>query len=96
MSTTENVSLLSAASSTGDAVWWPGGSALWMVHGTWGNAVAQLQVTPDDGTTWIDLGGMRETANGGWTEVPLPAVKVRVAISNAGATTSLSSSLKPL
>lgn len=31
--------------------------------GTWGGATAKLQMTPDDGTTYVDIPGASGTAN---------------------------------
>lgn len=64
----------------------------WMMWGTWDGAAAQLQWSPDGGTTGINLDGVTLTADGGWTDIPLAQGHVRIVITGAG-TTSLSSSI---
>ena len=88
------ITLLSATDTTGDSKHWPGGSATWQVWGTWDGATAQLQISPDEGTTWLDVTGASVTENGGWLSIPVPQGLVRVSIADAG-TTSLSSNIRP-
>lgn len=85
------VVLLSAAAATGSGIEVSAGYYNWSVYGTWDSATAQLQWSPDAGTTWIDVDGVSLTANGGWTEVPIAFGLVRASISGAGGSTSLSS-----
>ncbi len=89
----EEITLLTAASATGAGVYWSGGAALWSVYGTWGGATAQMQYSPDQGTTWIDVDGATLTGNGGYIGIPLPEDQIRVAITG-GSGVSLSSKLK--
>jgi hypothetical protein len=66
---------------------WMGGATTWAIWGTWDSATAQLQYSPDDGTTWVDVEGASRTDNGAWLNIPLPgtAAKYRVTISGGGA-----------
>jgi hypothetical protein len=86
------VQLLDAAAATGAGDLWAGGRAAWLVWGTWDGATAKLQMTPDQGTTWIDVDGATATVDGGGP-FDLPPLKHRVVISGAGVSTSLSSAL---
>jgi hypothetical protein len=84
-------SLLSAAAATGSAVAVNRGYYSWSAWGTWDGATAQLQWSPDSGTTWFSVVGASLTANGTFTDIPLGYGSARVAISSAGGTTSLTS-----
>lgn len=86
------VTLLTDADTTSDAAEWAGGDCQFTAWGTWDGATAQLQWSPDDGSTWIDVDGAGLTENGG-VIVSLPAGSVRAAISDAG-TTSLNADLR--
>lgn len=86
--------LLTNAAATGTGVTIVRGTYTWSVYGTWNGATAQLQRSPDGGTTWVDVDGAAFSANGGALNMALPAGKVRVAISGAGGSTSLSSTLE--
>lgn len=90
----QKITLLSAADETGSAVMVFPGTYNWYVYDTWDGATAQLQFSPDEGSTWIDIDGLALTADGGWTGIELAAGHVRVEISDAGASTSLSSDLR--
>lgn len=84
--------LLTAASATGTGQRWPGGVGRWVVYGTWDGATAQLQMSPDDGTTWIDVDNASETSNGGTGDLYFGVGDyLRVTIASAGASTSLNS-----
>lgn len=85
--------LLDNASTTGSGVRVSGGNYDWLAWGTWDGATAQLQFSPDYGTTWIDFAGVLLTANGGWSGIPIPAGFARVSISGAGGSTSIDSKL---
>lgn len=85
-----DVVLLTAASATGAGVSVMNGRYSWFVWGTWGGATAQLQWSPDGGTTWIDIDGASLTANGGFLNIPISSGKVRVTITG-GTSPSLSS-----
>lgn len=87
----DTLNLLQTQFVTGLATPWQGGDAQWTVWGTWNGATAQLQYSPDSGTTWIDLDGATMTANGGFTGINIGVGKVRTTVSGAGGSTSLSS-----
>lgn len=86
-----DLTLLSAASATGSAVAVTAGAYNWYAYGTWNGATAQLQWSPDAGTTWINVDGATLTANGGWSNVSLAAGHARVSFT--GSPTSISSKL---
>jgi hypothetical protein len=90
---TASQGLMSADDETSAAVYVFGGRYNWTVWGTWDGASAQLQWSPNVGTTWIDVDGAALTANGGWSDIPIAEGSVRVTISSAGGTTSLTSKL---
>lgn len=91
--------LLFEASSTGSWVPVVANAYSWHVWGTWNGATAQLEFSVDGGTTWGPKDGVTATepASGnvsGWDNVSIPAGHVRVSISGAGGSTSLSSDLR--
>ena len=43
--------------SSSDSVNWPGGVGQMVVEGTFGSGTVKLQMSPDDGTTWVAIGG---------------------------------------
>lgn len=66
----------------------PGGPALLIVRGTFGGATVTTQVS-DDGTNWVDLQfGVFTSATGVVFELPINTL-VRVSVSGATGTTSL-------
>lgn len=87
-----DVALLSAASATGSGVVVTGGYYSWMIWGTWGGTTAQLQWSPDGGTTWIDIEEATASVNGGVSNIPIASGKVRVLLTG-GSSISLSSKL---
>lgn len=87
--------LLVAKAATGDSVSLIGGDFFWTVDGTWDSATAQLQWSPNNGTTWIDIDGAVLTANGGFSHIGLATGDIRVALSGAGGSTSLNSRIQP-
>lgn len=90
--------LLSAAAETGAAVAVVANTYNWWVYGTWDGATAQLQESPDGGSTWANRDGivLTETGTepGWWSGLQINAGHVRVVITNAGGSTSLSSDLR--
>ena len=87
----DKLTLLSGATTTGSAVrldsygYWN-----WVTYGTFNSSSAQLQWSPDN-TTFISVDGAAVTADGGFSEVPIGAGYVRVAIT--GTATSVNSQL---
>lgn len=82
--------LLTASSVTGVSSAVDKGNYLWAVWGTFDGATATLQYTPNAGATWIDVGASTQADMRG---VPLLTGSARVAITNAGGGTSLSSKI---
>jgi len=46
-----------SADGNSTALNWPGGVGQMVVSGTFGGGTVKLQMSPDDGTTWVDVGG---------------------------------------
>lgn len=63
---------------------WPGGTGTFAVYGTFGSGTAKLQVSLNEGSTWLDVGTDTEfTANGiGNYELP-PGSLLRADLSGA-------------
>jgi hypothetical protein len=98
MSVGFRVDLLSAAAATGTAKRWVGERAALLAWGTFDGATVALQVSPDNGTTWLACEGARVAAASltaaGTVIVDVPAgLSVRAAITSAGAGTVVSASL---
>ncbi|MCI0551955.1 MAG: hypothetical protein L0287_13465 [Anaerolineae bacterium] len=89
----DEVTLLTNAITTGSAVAWVGGSGFWEAWGDFDGSTAQLQKTPDSGTTWINISGASLTADGG-VIVQLPRDNIRVLLTGGGTNTSVSSKMK--
>lgn len=85
-------SLLAAATGTGSWVPVSQGRYNWEANGTWNGATAQLQYSPDGGTTAINFDNCTLTANGGVCDIPIYEGHVRVSAS--GTFTSMTSKLK--
>lgn len=88
------VTLCSAASATGATTAVElnkGGRYNWEAYGTWNSAVATLQRSPDNGTTWYAVDGATLSADGGYSGIDLGAGKYRVSFS--GTPTSVTSIL---
>ena len=89
--------LLSAASNGAGAVKNPGQSGQWMltVYGTWNTASASLELSSDDGTTWITNGDLSFSANS-VVAVELPggnAIQVRGNVSGGLGSESITMTL---
>ena len=90
----EEVTLLTAAFATSAWFDWSGGQGLWEAWGDFDGESAQLQKSPDGGTTPIDIDGAVLTTNGGRL-LTLPADKIRVKLlGTGGSLTSISSKMK--
>jgi len=63
---------------------WPGGKGSFVAYGTWGSGTIKLQLSPDGGTTWIDVTGVSLTANG-HKDVPVmgPGLQFRADLSGS-------------
>lgn len=94
------MNLLTNAAATGSAVTWNGGPGSLFIFGTWNGATAKLQASPNAGTTWIDVPtdalnttALSLTANG-IANFVLGRCEIRIAISGAGGSTSLTAIVK--
>ncbi len=73
-----------AANTTGNALFWQGGVALFSALGTFGGGTVTLQVLGPDGATWQALGASTTvTAAGNVTGVYVPAGPVRAVLTGA-------------
>ena len=67
---------------------WSGGFGTFVVEGTWGSATAKLQMSPDNGTTWIDVGSDATLTADGMVNFQIAPCLLRVNLSGV-TTTSL-------
>tara|TARA_Y100000004_G_scaffold196525_1_gene266784 strand:- start:2209 stop:2517 length:309 start_codon:yes stop_codon:yes gene_type:complete len=58
--------------------------------GTWDSATVKLQMSPDGGTTWVDVGSASTFTEDGTASFALNPCKVRVNVSSVGSSTSVS------
>ena len=65
---------------------WPGGVGQFMAEGTWDGATCKMQVSPDDGTTWIDVGSDVTLTADGIANFELGACDIRADLSSVGTT----------
>ena len=61
-----------------------------VVAGTWDTATVKLQMSPDGGTTWVDVGSASTYTADGISSFALNSCKVRVNVSSVGSSTSVS------
>ena len=52
----EKVFTTASATATSTVYNFPGGVGQFMAAGTWDSATLKLQMSPDEGTTWFDVG----------------------------------------
>jgi hypothetical protein len=80
-------SAISATPSTGTD--WAGGRGVFSVPvATFGGGTVKLQWSPDDGTTWLDVGTDTTLTAAGAGAFELPPCKIRVNIATATAVTA--------
>lgn len=91
--TPADITLMTAVAATQAGVAVVAGTYNWPVYGTWNGATAQLQFSPNSGTTWISIDGAALTADGGFAGISFGAGQARVLITGAGGSTSLTSKL---
>jgi hypothetical protein len=70
-----------------------GGKYNIFAYGTWDTATLKIQISPDNGTTWIDYASLSYTANAAATFDAAPGALVRAHLASVGATTSLTALL---
>jgi hypothetical protein len=82
--------LFSARTSNGasSAVTWPGGIGTYYAGGTFGGATVTLEVSFDQGNSWLALGDAALTQQGA-VNFQLPNVMLRAVVANATGTTSV-------
>ena len=71
--------------SSSDSVDWPGGVGQMVVEGTWGGGTVKLQMSPDDGTTWVAIGGDASITADGVVNFDLNACDLRLNLSGSTA-----------
>ena len=79
------------ASGSSDSVQWYGGTGQLAVDGTWGHnsLKVNLEVSPDDGTTWIAVGGDASFSEAGIISFTLGSCDIRITLDNPHASTSI-------
>jgi len=80
--------VFTAQTATGNstAYNWPGGIGQFIAEGTWGGATCKMQMSPDDGTTWIDVGSDVTLTADGIGNFELGACDIRASLTTAGTT----------
>ena len=68
---------------------WVGGVGQFMAKGTWDTATLKMQMSPDEGTTWIDIGTSVTFTSDGIGNFELGPSDIRADLSSVGASTSL-------
>lgn len=87
------MALLTAASATGSSEKVSHGHRTLVVYGTWDGATAKLQMSPDEGSTWVDVTDASFTADGAVIVVLTYPMLLRMHIASAGGSTSLTAEL---
>lgn len=67
-----------AADADSNSIDFQGGTLTMVVQKVSGTATVKAQLTPDEGTTWIDIDGMSLSASGTKSSALLPRCKVRL------------------
>ncbi len=75
-----------AASS---AIEWEGGLGHMVVTGTFDGATVALQISPDDGSTWQDVGGDASITAAGAVSFEINPCQLRLNLTSAGGSTSV-------
>ena len=52
----EKVFTTATATATSTVYNWPGGVGQFMADGTWDSATLNMEMSPDEGTTWFEVG----------------------------------------
>ena len=66
----------------------PGGIGQFMAEGTWDSATCKMQMSPDEGTSWFDVGSDVTLTADGLANFELGACDIRASLTVTG-TTSL-------
>ena len=89
MSTFEQEFTTQTANGSSSTQTWEGGLGHMFVSGTFDSCTVALEVSPDDGTTWVAVGGDASLTAAGCVSFELNPCKVRLTLSSAGAATSI-------
>ena len=81
--------LTTATSGSSSTLNLPGGVGQMVVGGTFDSCTVKLQVSPDGGTTWIDVGGDASVTEAGVVNFDLNSCEIRLTIASAGSSTSI-------
>ncbi len=83
--------LTATATGSSSVIQWWGGSGQLGVTGTWGHGSLRvnLEWSPDDGTTWIAVGGDASFAAAGVISFSLGSCDLRVTLDSPHASTSI-------
>jgi hypothetical protein len=78
--------VLDAATATANSssVNWMGGVGTIAASGTWDSATVKLQVSPDDGTTWLDVGTASTLSDDGCANFEFPPCDLRLVLTVTG------------
>ena len=78
--------LFTAQATNADSaeITWPGGAGILAAEGTWDSGTIKVQISPDGGTTFVDLTDISITADGTKTFIAPPG---QLKLNLAGATT---------
>lgn len=72
------------------AVNWGGGVGQFIATGTFDTCTVKMQMSPDDGTTWIDVGSDTTLTAEGIANFELGPCDIRANLSSVGGSTSVS------
>jgi len=86
------IQILTGATANGNSSQydWDVGEGQVVVSGTFDGATVKLQLSPDDGTTWVDVGTASTFTAAGGAGFTVNSCKLRINISDAGASTVVS------
>ena len=68
---------------------WDGRKGQVVANGTWDTSNLQLEMSPDDGTTWISVGDEGKLTDSGAFTFDLNPCKVRLTLASVGSSTSI-------
>jgi hypothetical protein len=86
----DKVFTTATANASSTAVNWAGGIGQFMASGTFDTCTVTLQMSPDDGTTWFDVGSDTTLTAEGIANFELGSCDLRADLSSVGGSTSIS------
>jgi len=89
MYTYDKVFTAQTANGSTSSLNWDGRTGQVIASGTWDSATLQLEVSPDDGTTWISVGDEGKLSDSGAFNFDLNPCNVRLTVASAGGSTNL-------